>query len=205
MKSFLNASSSLTSILIILLLTACSSGQDTADTDEEEKSNNDTEEKASDEGGIGKRSEKIDSLRNKMAQNKKWELNSEEGFLYHERTACFGHCPVYTLRVQKNGDAELQVERFKELKEGNYEGRLKEEDLEAIEDKARKIGFFEYDKVYDKKQVTDLPSRITEIRTEGRHHRVRNRYQGPKELEELEKLIQKIMKRTEWKEVPSNE
>ncbi len=126
-------------------------------------------------------------------------------FLLHERTPCYGQCPVYTLKVHPDRKAELRVKRSSELDKGHYKGTVPEQKIEAIKEKARSISFFELDKVYDDENVTDLPSRTTRLQFGGKKHEVRNRYGGPDGLEELEKLIQKLVEENEWKRAASKE
>jgi hypothetical protein len=199
---------SISSLFFILLL-GCSSGQETQEqedepTEEEMEAHEERKEKLQ-EADLKKRIDKeaLDSIQKKQKSSKK--KGAAQAFLYHERTPCFGTCPIYTLRVQENGKAKLKVEQNMELEEGSYQGNVGESKLDRVEKKARSIGFFELKKSYDDKDVTDIPTHITELRIGDKEHRVRNRHGAPEELEELESLLHGIAKNTDWRPAPSDE
>ncbi|MFB6258296.1 MAG: DUF6438 domain-containing protein [Flavobacteriales bacterium] len=186
--------------ILFLLLFACSGGKQASSENDQASSG----EKAKEQKG-GEKDSDASQTEGEKSKSKKKGKNEADRFLYHSRTPCYGKCPVYTLRVDKDGKARLKVKRFLEPGKGRYTGTFDQKSIRRIKEKAQKIDFFNLEKVYDNKDVTDLPSRITELSFDGKEHRVKNRYGGPDKLEKLEKLIQKTVKQTEWRSAPSNE
>jgi len=82
---------------------------------------------------------------------------------------------------------------------GRYEASVSFSDIQAIQAKAREIGYFELLPVYDNESVHDLPNIITGI-SDGKHvHRVRNRYKGPGALRYLYTELDSLIERQSWK------
>jgi hypothetical protein len=190
----------------LLIILGCSSGQETQDdepTEEEIEAHQERKEKINAPEKVEIDQKALDSLKKRSKERDK--KASAEAFIYHERTPCFGTCPIYTLRVQENGKAKLKVERNMELEEGNYQGNVEESKLDMVKEKARSIAFFELKDSYDDRNVTDVPTHITELRIGDKEHKVRNRYGAPEKLEELESLLHGIAKNTDWRQAPSNE
>ncbi|MEX2379695.1 MAG: DUF6438 domain-containing protein [Vicingaceae bacterium] len=120
-----------------------------------------------------------------------------------QRTSCFGHCPIYTVSFYAEGYVLYQGEKWVEL-EGNFYSHASEKQLSEIRRKAEAIDFFELKEQYDNEHVTDLPSTITTLKGEEGFKVVANRYEGPEQLKEFEKLIDEIVDSLEWKEVESD-
>ena len=115
-----------------------------------------------------------------------------------QRTACFGKCPIYKLRVYDNGTAELHAENWLD-KEGDFIATVDQERFEKLMQKAEEIGYFGLANVYDSESVTDLPSTITTMRREDELKQVVNRYQGPEKLDKFEKYFDELYLNLDWK------
>ncbi len=193
-------------LLFLNTLPSCSSSEETASTDEgSSKEEVDPQQYKSQQlkvkKGDVKEVEKADSTEKNEEASKDSGVKRGKGkeyFARHKRTPCYGQCPTYTLMIRANGKAKLEADRFTDLEEGTYKGRVEKEELEKIREKAEAIGFFEMQEEYDNPKVTDLPSRITELSFEGKSHKVRNRHGGPDRLKELEERFAHIVEETDW-------
>ncbi len=214
-------------LLSLLLSLGCSGSKESATAEEEPKTSQ--EEKSSDNEQQGESnylsksqkekirnadvSEKLekklpDSIQRGGKKGKKRAKRIQKDrppFALHERTPCFGECPIYTLRIWPDGTAKLEAGRYTAVEKGTYRGKVPQEKIERIKAKAKEIGFFELEKVYDEQGITDLPSRITELSFSGKEHRVRNRYEGPEKLKGLEGLFAELVENTHWKKLTSDE
>lgn len=198
-------------LLFLSTFTACSSSEETASADKEDQKDEEEAEKLDEEQlkarklevkkGDIKEIEKADTAeKNKGGSGKSEVKSGKKGdyFAVHKRTPCYGQCPTYTLKIRADGKAKLKVEGFMELEEGSYKGKVKKTELEKIRGKAEAIDFFEMQEEYDNPDITDLPSRITELSFEDRSHKVRNRHGGPDRLKELEERFARIVEETDW-------
>jgi hypothetical protein len=116
-----------------------------------------------------------------------------------QRTACFGHCPIYTLTVYNDGTAMLHAEKWLDL-EGDFTATVDQKKFDNLIQKAEEVGYFELKDVYDSESVTDLPSTITTLRKGDELKQIVNRYQGPDDLDDFEKYFDELYLKLDWKE-----
>ena len=104
-----------------------------------------------------------------------------------EKTACYGQCPVYTVKIDESGSGLfIGVENTKRL--GLYSFQLKPDELSGLIASFEEIRFFELeDRYYD--HVTDLPTTYLTYRDDNREKRIMDYYGAPKSLKDLERLI----------------
>ncbi len=127
-----------------------------------------------------------------LIKNTKAHLN-DSILIRLQRTACFGRCPIYIASIYPSGKVIYQGEKWVE-KEGNFEARMSQANLELILAKANEIDFFALQNAYDSQYVSDLPSAIISLRNENGVKVVVNRYQGPEKLAEFTQFIEeKVM------------
>jgi hypothetical protein len=124
--------------------------------------------------------------------------------LYYSRGACFGMCPIFELTVMRDGRATYvgknHVDRI-----GRYQSRVSYTDVEHVMSKAKEIGYFEMQPVFDNENVHDLPDIKTAIAHEGKLHRVRNRYKGPASLRYLYNELDSLIEKQQWQPTGSNQ
>lgn len=116
-----------------------------------------------------------------------------------ERTACFGSCPDYKITVLADGTVVFEGRQFVK-KTGTAESVVPGEQLSGLLAKFEEIRFFNLKDQYItfldgcESEVTDHPSAITSIRTNGKTKTVNHYYgcRGPEVLAKLEKLEQAI-------------
>src|ERR1700731_3268560 len=121
-----------------------------------------------------------------------------------ERTPCFGACPVYKLTIHRSGQVDYEgTDHVRE--KGSRTGRISREDFDKLVKKIDEINFFSLNDRYDGKNrdgsgvtVTDLPTRKTTVTRGNRTKTVENYFRGPKDLQELEDLIDELTKSADW-------
>ena len=204
--------------LFCFLLINCSGPKESSSSSESNGSANDQEEKE-DKVAASPTKEQKERLKNadlseKFEKKFPDSVKSQRGtksiqkdrppLAFHKRTPCYGQCPIYTLRIWPDGTAKLEAGRYVKVDEGKYQGKVSRTKIERIKEKAEQINFFELEKKYDDRGVTDLPSRISKLSYDRKEHRVKNRYKGPDKLKELEKLFGDIVENTGWEALPSD-
>ncbi|KJS04843.1 MAG: hypothetical protein VR77_09870 [Flavobacteriales bacterium BRH_c54] len=111
----------------------------------------------------------------------------ENLFITMERTPCLGTCPSYAIWIYNTGRVDYEGRTFAK-KEGKYTKTLSKDAMDEITNMIKEIGFFNLKDKYDA-QVTDLPSCIITVNMDGKKKKILDRYDGPKSLRNLEKLI----------------
>lgn len=114
-----------------------------------------------------------------------------------QRTACYGKCPVYTVKIYASGYATYEGKMNVE-KEGMFASKFSKDELESIGKRVDEIKFFEMNNIYDS-NVTDFPSTNVYANRGGNKKQIINRQAGPEELKELAKLMDDMANTKEWK------
>lgn len=125
---------------------------------------------------------------------------------YLERTACFGRCPQYSIRIYQSGyvlyEGYNNVEKI-----GRYFTRLTEEDVKGIGKRALQLEYFQLNDEYRNPYLTDLPTVYSEVRFGAMHKKVTNyEAEPPPNLVEMEKYIDGLFNdQTPWQLHPVQE
>ena len=116
-----------------------------------------------------------------------------------EKTACYGQCPVYTLKIDEDGRGLfIGVENTRYT--GLYSFRLHREELDALIADFDRIGFFGLkDRYYD--YVTDLPTTYLTFRSGEREKKIMDYHGAPQELKDLEKRLADLVLSSKMKRV----
>ena len=93
-----------------------------------------------------------------------------------ERTACFGSCPMYTVSIYENGDVVYNGEKFVSITREQIT-QIDPETVKLMVKAFEDAGYFDWKEAYDTQTVTDLPSVITSVTSNGKTHRI-VRYAG---------------------------
>ena len=104
-----------------------------------------------------------------------------------KRTACYGKCPQYELRLYANGLINYEGKMFVD-KIGCFQFSISKKKIDQLFNLINEVNYFSFDDVYDA-EVSDVPSIITEVNYQNKSHQIIDRFKGPKELEKLYKLI----------------
>lgn len=124
-------------------------------------------------------------------------------FLSMERTPCFGTCKAYRLNIYRSGYATYEG-RANVEREGMHEARIGRDTLEAIMKEADRIGFHGLDDVYDS-PVTDLPSLIIRVVSNGRDKEVKGRVGVPPKFRTFAETIEELVLPVAWKPIRPQE
>ncbi len=108
-----------------------------------------------------------------------------------KRTPCYGYCPVYTVKIDKNGKGLFEgVENVEKI--GGYSFKLKQDELADMEKDFLQIDFYQLKNIYDG-QVSDLPTTYITYHKEGRRKKIMDYYGAPEELRSLENSIETLV------------
>ena len=103
-----------------------------------------------------------------------------------DKTACFGTCPVYKIKIYNDQSAIFEGLKFVE-KEGLYNLKISKKEINTILKKAKKINFEKMKDEYTE-PITDLPTTYIMINEK----KIKDYYGAPKDLKKLEKIIEEI-------------
>lgn len=121
------------------------------------------------------------------------------------RTACFGACPIYTVKLSSNGSVEYHGERFVAA-EGDRSRQMPPGTFAELAAFAESIDFFSLQDEYRQTigpgntvtTVTDLPSRYLSVEKNGQTKTVLNYFGGPDSLARFEALIVELSGVARW-------
>ncbi len=119
--------------------------------------------------------------------------NVPDGFhLQIKKTACMGTCPVFNMEISGDGMVQYQGKVHVALI-GSYSKQLPAEKMIALVEVMKSSKFWDYEALYDKANVTDLPMSLLSCTLEDRSHTVKSRAGGPAELEFLIQTLLRIV------------
>ena len=104
-----------------------------------------------------------------------------------EKTACFGTCPIFSINIFNNGEVIYYGKKFVK-KLGNLNLELDQKEINQILNKAKEINFNNLKSEYTE-NISDLPTTFISINKKT----IKDYYGAPKELKDLEKLIESIV------------
>jgi hypothetical protein len=126
--------------------------------------------------------------------------NPQQVVLYYQRTPCFGMCPSFELVVYQSGKAVYEGKNLVD-NIGFYQSTVPDTAFQKVLEVAQRIEYFRMQEKYDKEGVTDLPTVTTRIFFDGKLKTVANRYQGPRELQQLYQALDDLVFTLKWEPV----
>ena len=118
-------------------------------------------------------------------------IPDEDLLIEMKRTPCYGFCPVYTLRIGKDGKGLFEgVENVE--KTGKFSFSLTSEELQELEDTFRQINFYQLQNMYNA-DVSDLPTTYITYNKDGKRKKIMDYYGAPEELRSLENRIETLV------------
>jgi len=126
-----------------------------------------------------------------------------------ERTTCYGRCPAYTLTITADGSVVFEGRRFVKQEGVTIKSAITQDQLKRLMAEFERVKFFSLEDDYmNNPRVcveyrTDNPSAFTSIRIDGKSKTVRH-YHGcsgpkvPKEITELENIIDETVNTAQW-------
>lgn len=114
-----------------------------------------------------------------------------------ERTACYGTCPTYIIKVYKSGYVTYEGIRFVK-NEGLFHTTVSEDVLDLLLSKAKEVNYYSFENEFNE-GITDIPSTITQVRLNGKVKQVTNRGGENQQLIEFEKYFDSLFTNVNWK------
>ncbi len=113
-----------------------------------------------------------------------------------ERTACYGTCPTYIIKVYKSGYVTYEGIRFVK-NEGMFHAKVNEDVLDLLLSKAKDVNYSKFENEFNE-GITDIPSTITQVRLDGKVKQVTNRGGDNQQLIEFEKYFDSLFANINW-------
>lgn len=119
-----------------------------------------------------------------------------------ERTTCYGKCPYYEAKVYSNGLVIYHGKKDVALL-GKHQAIIPPEKLEALNQKAKTIGYFDLNDKYPLKGlgIIDFPVCITSLQTENQKKIIYNRNDSPQSLVEYQEFFDETLEALEWTKI----
>ena len=118
-------------------------------------------------------------------------ITGDELLIEMKRTACYGTCPVYTLKIGKNGKGLFEgLENVENT--GQFSFSLSRDELVGLENAFRQIDFYHLQRIYDA-PVSDLPTTYITYNKDGNRKQIMDYYGAPEGLRELENRIETLV------------
>jgi hypothetical protein len=140
----------------------------------------------------------FDALNNDNTDQAKYTTSDSIMVIGLERTACFGRCPIYKVKIYDTGFITYEGINFVD-NIGFYKSIVSQDIISSILLEANQINFFDLEDEYDG-PVTDLPSTIITISSKGQTKRIKARYMAPQELVALGRYIDSQLTDVSWGE-----
>ncbi len=121
-----------------------------------------------------------------------------KSYVVLQKTSCYGKCPEYTFTLFDDLTCVVDAKRFFKV-EGLKEGKISKEQMEAVKEKIKAIGFFNLKNSYDNELVQDIPPTYVSVSNDTITKNIKSRYGSPKGLIELQEMLEKIVNSVEWK------
>ncbi len=115
--------------------------------------------------------------------------------LYVVRGGCFGKCPIDKTVFFTDGTVKYRGSRFVEHI-GSFETKISKGKVEKIKKEVLKADYFSLKKRYPNNPrdvIADLPMFTTEVRMDGKIHRVINRHNAPASLNNFKKFVTELI------------
>lgn len=123
-------------------------------------------------------------------------LGPEPQWVRLVRTPCLGTCPAYEVTVYRDGRVEFIGREFVAQK-GKREKHIAPEGFNRLWREIHRTRFWQMAGRYSS-DMTDAPHQIVTVRTDTTEKSVDDYVSGPKELTELEDMIDQVAGTREW-------
>ncbi len=116
-----------------------------------------------------------------------------------KKTACFGKCPSYEVKLYEDGRATYQGFAYTS-KKGVYEAKAPADLYKKIAERARGIHLNAMSAQFpaDRKFITDIPQTISFIRLGGVEKRIVDNFDAPADLIAYEKFLESVFDSLDW-------
>jgi hypothetical protein len=117
-----------------------------------------------------------------------------------ERRACYGWCPIYTVRIYRDGAVEYHGEAFVKVR-GDAKARVTDAQLAALEHKFIDARYLTLADNYTHEDLTDAPTAISSFAQDGQFKQVSHYYgdeHAPETVSKLEDAIDHAVAIERW-------
>ncbi len=129
---------------------------------------------------------------------------SDEDFIYElKRGACFGRCPVFELKIRKDGYALLNATLFNP-ENGKFEKNLTKTEFNEVISLFKKANLHSLQDEYST-MVADLPMTMLTDNTKGTHKSVKANEKMSDEYEKTVALMETLVRSSGWKMIEKYE
>lgn len=116
-----------------------------------------------------------------------------------QKTPCYGRCPVYEITINGDGSSKFVGRRFVDSI-GVFEKQFSQVEVNSLVKAFEEAKFFEMQDEYTSK-VSDMSTTYVSFSVNGKTKRIKDYYNAPAELKELEKMIEKLAFTPGWKKL----
>ena len=116
-----------------------------------------------------------------------------------EKTPCYGRCPNYAITIYGDGKAEFLGKRFVDSI-GTFEKYFSIEDVKSLVKAFEEANFFGLQDEYTAR-VSDMSTVYVSFTQNGKTKKIKDYYNAPELLKQLEKMIEKMAFSTGWKRI----
>ncbi|MBL7883778.1 MAG: hypothetical protein JNL69_06895 [Bacteroidia bacterium] len=124
--------------------------------------------------------------------------------IIHKRSICFGKCPAYTLTISGASHTATYVGESNTLKHGKYTKNISDAELEKLLADFDRVNFNAFENEY-LGVISDFPTKTTTFSFKGKTKTVVNRHNGPKSLDDLDKILHAISESEGWHQIDAKE
>jgi len=126
-------------------------------------------------------------------------ITEEDLLIEPKRTPRYGSCPVYTIKIDKNGKGSFEgVENVDNI--GRFSFSLSQDELTELANAFHEVDFYQLKKIYDG-QVSDLPTTYITYNRDGNRKKIMDYYGAPEELRNLENGIETLVLSKKMKKI----
>jgi hypothetical protein len=151
-------------------------------------------------GEIKNTSNEVINVSNPELPKNEVESPPDAPIIFLKKTPCFGKCPVFEVRVSKEGIAQWKgVKNVSRL--GNYTAVVSSTLLGEIFKEAEKVSFFKFAAAYPEngKKIADFPLTITTINANGKQNSIEDNFDAPIGLQNFEQYLFEKLDKLDWK------
>lgn len=122
--------------------------------------------------------------------------------LHFQKSACYGKCPVFDVKVYSDGRVLYRGEANVE-KMGFYETEIDTSQLDLLFSESERAAFFTLRSHYptNNQKITDLPQTVTYLKRGELERRVINHFEAPLSLQHFEKFLEKFFEQLAWQKL----
>lgn len=112
------------------------------------------------------------------------------------KTPCFGTCPEYSFVIDGKGNATYEGKKYVKL-EGIHELNFHPETVNELFKAFEEADFWAFEDEYTD-NIADLPTTYITFTHDGKSKKIKDYYNAPEQLKDLEKKVEALIESTLW-------